>query len=123
MRPILPALLLLCAPPAAALEIHADNGGTVLLYVMRFEAADKPIRIMGPCRSACTLALAYPGTCVGPDASLTFHAASTPVLTRWMERAYPPPVRAWIRSRGGLTRKLITLKGAELRRIVKECRP
>jgi hypothetical protein len=36
--------------------------------------------------------------------------------------AYPGPVRAWIRSRGGLTSRLLLLKGRDLAAIYPRCR-
>ena len=125
-------LLLLCglligmAAPSHALIIRNDNGGHVYSYAIRYAHAQKPIRIMGSCKSACTLALHYRSTCVGSDASLWFHAVRgagkhNRRLTQWVYGLYPPAVRTWIRSHGGLTSRPIILRGAELRRIVKSC--
>jgi hypothetical protein len=36
--------------------------------------------------------------------------------------AYPAPVRDWIRRRGGLTSRLLLLRGRELRAIYAACR-
>lgn len=112
--------------PAHGLDIHNDNGGRVFSYALRFEYAPKPIRILGRCMSACTLALAYPSTCVGPRASLVFHApygagAHNGDAKKWMMARYPAGVRTWIKAQGGLTAKPITLKGHALRKIVRSC--
>ena len=113
--------------PANGLDIYNDNGGRVFSYAIRFEYAPKPIRILGRCMSACTLALAYPSTCVGPRASLVFHApygagAHNGVAKKWMMGRYPAPIRAWIAAHGGLTSRPITLRGAALRKIVRSCK-
>lgn len=120
------ALALSLVPQALALEIQTDNGGRVFEYALRFQHVSKPIRIMGACRSACTLALAYPSTCVGPRASLTFHAPygagrHNGRVARWVMGRYPASIRAWIRAQGGLTSKLITLSGPALRARVRSC--
>jgi len=112
--------------PSAAITVHNDNGGYVFQYAKRFQHAKKPIRIMGSCKSACTLALAYSSTCVGPNASLTFHAPfgagkHNGRIGQWLMGRYPAAIRSWIRSRGGLTSRAITLRGAELRRLVRQC--
>jgi hypothetical protein len=121
------AVLALSFTPANGLNIHNDNGGLVLKYALRFEYAPKPIRILGRCMSACTLALAYPSTCVGPRASLVFHAPygagkHNAAAKRWVMGRYPARVRSWIKAQGGLTSKPITLRGSALRNIVRSCK-
>lgn len=120
------AFCLSLTTPSHAITINRDNGGYVFEYAKRYAKARKPIRIMGPCMSACTLALAYPSTCVGPNASLTFHAAAgagkhNARVTHWLMGRYPAAIRSWIRSKGGLTTRAITLRGSELRARVKRC--
>ena len=120
------AAALSLATPAAAITINYDMGGNVASYIMKFSSARKPIRIMGHCASACTIALRYPSTCVGPRARLTFHSVSgagryTANFNRMLMSAYPPAVKSWIRARGGLTSRMITLSGAELRKRVRSC--
>jgi len=112
---------LLLSSPAAALDIRHDRGGIALNHAVKFARASKPIRVFGTCMSACTLALKYLSTCAGPNASFHFHAATHPRITQWMMAQYKPAIRSWIRGRGGLTSRMITLRGAELRRLVRSC--
>jgi hypothetical protein len=126
MKAAFAAHVFLYAPSAQALTIHNDNGGYVLEYVIRFHRAAKPIRIMGACKSACTLALTHASTCVGPRASLWFHAPSVfgrpnNRVKRWLMAQYPARIRTWINSHGGLSSRLITLSGPALRARVRSC--
>lgn len=72
----------LYAPPApAAIVIRDDGGGLVDSYMnaaARYTSQHRRIEIRGSCRSACTLALAVPKTCVGPGALLKWHHAYNP---------------------------------------------
>ena len=43
-------------------------------------------------------------------------------FTRLHIEAYPAPVRGWIRSRGGLSSRLLLLRGRELAAIYPRCR-
>jgi len=63
---------------------------------------------------------------------LGFHAARSidrrgrtyaePEASRAVQEAYPAPVRDWIRRRGGLTSRLLLLRGRELAAIYPRCR-
>jgi hypothetical protein len=63
---------------------------------------------------------------------LGFHAArsidrrgrmySEPEASAAVLQAYPAPVRGWIRRRGGLTSRLLLLRGRELAAIYPVCR-
>ena len=65
-------------------------------------------------------------------AVLGFHAARSidrrgrlyaePEASELVLDAYPAPVRAWIRRRGGLTSRLLMLRGRELKAIYPSCR-
>jgi hypothetical protein len=130
MRPVKLAIAVAVAAaavaPTLALTVRDDSGGLVLQKAIEFDRAPKPIRVMGSCRSACTLVLAYPSTCAGPGAEFVFHAPFgagkfDERIRRWMMGRYRAPVRAWIRSRGGLTSRPVTLRGEELRRLVRAC--
>lgn len=112
----------LAATPAAAYDIHYDMGGNVMAYVARYRAADKPIRILGPCGSACTIAAHYPDTCVGPGAKLIFHATTRPWMTRALRKYYPRNLRQWLDFHGGLLERPLTLRGRELTNIIKRCK-
>lgn len=106
--------------------LNPDRGGYVFEYAQKYHRASRPIRIMGLCASACTLALTYRDTCVGPNAVLKFHSVFNAGnhrarLNQWVMGRYPPAIRSWVQSRGGLTSKPITLSGSELRRRVRRC--
>ena len=140
--PALVALLVLAigttAPASADVRILASPGGEVGSFLKLFEAlreSGERIVIDGPCYSACTLVL---GTipqdriCVTRRAVLGFHGARlfdragneyrpSASLNTAVTEAYPKPVQQWIARRGGLSRKLITLRGAELYRYYPRC--
>lgn len=140
-RALLAALVLLgCLGPALAeVRIEASPGGEATSFIEYFEAlrrSGERVVIDGPCFSACTLVLdLLPASriCVTPRAVLGFHAArlidrrtgeefAAPAETRIVARAYPAPIRAWIRRHGGLTRRPIFLYGPELAAMYPNCR-
>ncbi len=132
----------LCAvalPPARAeVRILASPGGEVGPFLDLFErvrSSGERVVIDGPCMSACTLVLSMvPGNriCVTRRAILGFHAARSvdrrgrmyaePEASELVLEAYPPAVRGWIRRRGGLTSRLLLLRGRELAAIYPTCR-
>ena len=138
------ALLVLCLlvlplqPANADLRIMASPGGPVVPYVQLFEAVRKSgerVIIDGPCFSACTLVLSIVPAdriCVTRRAVLGFHAArllddrgrlhAEPRATRLVLDTYPEAVQQWIQRRGGLTSRLLLLRGRELAAIVPACR-
>jgi hypothetical protein len=132
------AILLLAASPAfAEVRILASPGGEVgpfLDLFARVRASGEPVVIDGPCLSACTLVLsAVPNNriCVTRRAVLGFHAARSmdsrgrlyaePEASAAVLQAYPPPVQNWIRRRGGLTSRVLLLRGRELAAIYPVC--
>ena len=126
------------APARADVRILRSPGGEVGSFLRLFTAlrdSGERIIIDGPCYSACTLVL---GTipndriCVTRRAVLGFHGARifdrrgreyrVPAsVNAQVTAAYPEPVQQWIAQRGGLTRKLIKLRGAELYRFYPRC--
>jgi hypothetical protein len=93
-----------------AIVIHDDPGGAVSTYVdwyRRIMHAHIPVKIEGPCVSACTLVLMLPKSqvCVGANGSLGFHEAtisgvpSMPATRELIEEFYPPIVQAWLRGK------------------------
>jgi hypothetical protein len=130
----------LCASPPAQAEVRilASPGGQVGPFLDLFErvrASGERVVIDGPCLSACTLVLSVvpdDRICVTRRAILGFHAArsidrrgrmySEPEASAAVLQAYPAPVRGWIRSRGGLTSRLLLLRGRELAAIYPVCR-
>ena len=126
------------APVQAEVRILASPGGEVGPFLDLFDrvnASGERVVIDGPCLSACTLVLmSIPREriCVTRRAVLGFHAARSidrrgriyaePEASREVEAAYPPPVRDWIARRGGLTSRLLLLRGRELAAIYPRCR-
>lgn len=70
--------------PASArevIDIVNNSGGNVLQTIKRrnqLQASGKLVRIRGYCRSACTLYLTMPNACIGPGATIGFHAPRVP---------------------------------------------
>jgi hypothetical protein len=144
MRPVfaksaLLAIALLAAAPAfAEVRILASPGGEVgpfLDLFARVRASGERVVIDGPCLSACTLVLStVPNNriCVTRRAVLGFHAARSmdrrgrmyaePEASEAVLEAYPLPVRGWIRRHGGLTSRILLLRGRELAAIYPVCR-
>src|SRR5271154_790417 len=125
------ALCALATPPAyAEVRILASPGGQVGPFLDLFEKvrdSGERVVIDGPCLSACTLVLSIvPGEriCVTRRAVLGFHAARSrdrrgrfyaePEASKLVLEAYPAQVRDWISRRGGLTSRLLLLRGREL---------
>jgi hypothetical protein len=139
---IFAAAVLLCAlvltPVRAEIRILASPGGQVGPFLDMFEqvrASGERVVIDGPCLSACTLVLSVVPNdriCVTRRAVLGFHAARSmdrrgrlyaePEASEQVLEAYPAAVRGWIRSRGGLTSRLLLLRGRELAAIYPRCR-
>ena len=132
-------LCALTAPMARAeVRILASPGGQVGPFLDLFERVRKSgerVVIDGPCLSACTLVLStVPNNriCVTRRAVLGFHAAGSidrrgrmyaePEASELVLEAYPAPIRDWIRRRGGLTSRLLLLRGRELSAFYRTCR-
>jgi hypothetical protein len=146
MRTVFAKVILLVAilyglvlPPAQAeVRILASPGGQVGPFLDLFErvrASGERVVIDGPCLSACTLVLSMVPAdriCVTRKAILGFHAARSldrqgrmyaePEASELVLEAYPTAVRGWIRRRGGLTSRLLLLRGRELAAIYPSCR-
>jgi hypothetical protein len=124
-------------PARADFRILSSPGGMVEPYLAAFarvRQSGERVVIDGPCLSACTLVLVtIPRNriCVTRRAVLGFHAAQwvdanghtwrAPKATRIVTASYPAGVRAWIKKRGGLTQKLIYLRGKELAVLYPRC--
>jgi hypothetical protein len=126
--------------PSAQAEIRilGSSGGEVGPFLDLFErvrASGERVVIDGPCLSACTLVLSMVPNdriCVTRRAILGFHAARSidtrgriyaePQASELVLEAYPSAVRGWIRHRGGLTSRLLLLRGRELAAIYQSCR-
>ena len=134
-------IVVLCAGPAAAdYRVTRDHGGLVETYKTRYarlrERGERVI-IDGICNSACTLVLGIVPLnriCVTPRASLGVHEAY--IDKRWtaglrvasssgtsdLLSYYPPPLKAWIKRRGGLKPQMQHIKnGEDLWAIIDPC--
>jgi hypothetical protein len=123
---------------SATMRISDDIGGRIGAYVDQYSAvrnSGEKVVIDGACLSACTLVLGIvprSKICVTRRATLGFHAAWMPgpngkpvpssVGTQALWDMYPAHVRHWISSRGGLTSKMMFLRGRELMAMYPECR-
>ena len=122
----------------AEVRILSSPGGQVGPFLDLFEEVNRSgerVVIDGPCLSACTLVLSMVPSeriCVTRRAVLGFHAARSidrrgrtyaePEASRLVLDAYPGPVRSWIVQRGGLTSRLLLLRGRELAAMFRSCR-
>ena len=122
----------------AEVRILASPGGEVGPFLQLFDRvreSGERVVIDGPCLSACTLVLSLvpdERICVTRRAVLGFHAARSvdrrgkmyaePVASQAVLEAYPAPVRGWISRHGGLTSRLLLLRGRELAAIYPRCR-
>ena len=133
-------LCMFAAVPRASADIRilASPGGQIGPFLDLFEevrASGQRVVIDGPCLSACTLVLTMvprQRICVTRRAVLGFHGASS---WDWRGRrvleseaseavlaAYPAPIRRWISSRGGLSSRMLLLRGRELAAMYPSCR-
>jgi len=132
------ALSVLVSPVQAEVRILSSPGGQVGPFLDLFEevrASGERVVIDGPCLSACTLVLSLIPSeriCVTRRAIFGFHAARSidrrgrtyaePEASQLVLEAYPAPVRVWIQRRGGLTSRLLLLRGRELMTMYRPCR-
>jgi hypothetical protein len=130
------ALVLSGAPARADVRIQYDPGGHIGSYHDRLEEirrSGERVVIDGPCMSACTLVLGMlppDRLCATDNAAFGFHEAwysdgrsHTPSAkaTRYLLSHYPPRVRAWINQHGGLTPKMLVMRGDDLKAVVPSC--
>jgi hypothetical protein len=130
------ALVLSAVPAVAASIINDDNGGQIGPYLAKYRAltaAGERVEIDGSCASACTLVLGIVPRnhiCVTSRASLQFHSAwdaegdrrVAADGSRILWSNYPADVRAWITRHGGLSSRILTLRGSELASMFPTCR-
>ncbi len=125
-------------PTRAEVRILASPGGQVGPFLDLFDRvreSGERVVIDGPCLSACTLVLStVPNEriCVTRRAVLGFHAARSidrrgrisaePEASQAVLEAYPAAVRNWISRRGGLSSRLLLLRGRDLAAIYPSCR-
>jgi len=134
----LAACTIMQAPARAEIRILASPGGQVGPFLDLFDKVRETgerVVIDGPCLSACTLVLSIVPNeriCVTRRAVLGFHAARSvdrrgrtyaePEASELVLQTYPTPVRDWIGRHGGLTSRLLLLRGRELKAIYRACR-
>jgi hypothetical protein len=141
---LLPMLLVptLLVPMSARADVRItrDFGGHVEQYKKRYEAIrDNGERVVidGICNSACTLVLGIvplSKICITPRAAMGFHQAyydkrytmgtyvASYAGTDELMSYYPDTLKEWIEHKGGLGRKMKTIRnGAELWAIVDPC--
>lgn len=122
----------------ADVRILESPGGQVGPFLDMFDkvaASGERVVIDGPCMSACTLVLSvvpHERICVTRRAVLGFHAARSmdrrgrmyaePQASQLVLDAYPGPVRDWIIRHGGLTSRVLLLRGRELAAMYRRCR-
>ncbi len=132
------ALAATALPARADIRILGSPGGEVGGFIKLFglmRQSGERIIIDGPCYSACTLVLSTvpkERICVTRRAVLGFHGAlladqqgniyrAPSSLNAAVAEVYQQPVQDWIARHGGLTRKMLTLRGAELYRYYPKC--
>jgi hypothetical protein len=122
----------------ADVRILKSPGGQVGPFIDLFDQvreSGERVVIDGPCLSACTLVLSLvprDRICVTRRAILGFHAARSidrrgrtyaeSEASQLVLEAYPGPVRDWIIRHGGLTSRLLLLRGRDLAGMYRSCR-
>jgi hypothetical protein len=130
-------LALVANGAAAAVRIGDDGGGRIGTYIDQYSelrSSGERVVIDGVCLSACTLVLGIvprERICVTRRALLGFHAAWMPgpegrpvpsaAGTQALWEYYPPRLRRWISARGGLSSRMVFLRGRELMAMYPRC--
>lgn len=93
-------------PNMEPVAIYSDGGGLVDKYRMmayQYRMEGRQVKILGPCRSACVLALSVPDVCIGPNAVVKAHHAYEeesgrlrPDMTKVIMDELPQHIRAEI---------------------------
>lgn len=121
----------------AVVRIGEDRGGRIGTYLDKYEAvrnSGQSVIIDGLCASACTIVLGtvpHDKICVTSHAALGFHAAwdlgsngravTNSEATLMLYSMYPSAIQRWIKERGGLTRRMIFLRGRQLADMYRPC--
>lgn len=80
-----------------------DSGGNVLQAIARREdlrRSGRPVEVRGYCRSACTIYITLPNACLGPRATVGFHApriAGTQIIPPLVDQIVADYYRGGIR--------------------------
>ena len=134
------ALVLLLAGIGAShavVRIGEDRGGRICTYVDKYQdlrSSGESVIIDGLCASACTIVLGavpHDKICVTSHANLGFHAAwdfgtnghavTNPEATQMLYSMDPSAIKHWIAARGGLTPRMIFLRGKQLEAMYRPC--
>ncbi len=116
--------------PTQAKTVTADGGGYVIKYALevnRLRRSGEPVRIAGPCYSACTLYLSLANICVTPRAKFGFHlpsgstASGNRIARNYMMRAYPDWVKVWQARNGGLSSRVIVMSYSVAAQHIRKC--
>jgi hypothetical protein len=121
----------------AVVRIGEDRGGRIGTYVDKYQdlrTSGDTVIIDGLCASACTIVLGavpHDKICVTSHANLGFHAAwdfgangravTNREATQMLYSMYPSAIKHWISARGGLTPRMIFLRGKALTSMYKPC--
>ncbi len=107
MRSVIFAMVLVFSTSAMAEGTTAgyETGGRFVRFdpvISQYNQTGEPFRIDGQCKSACTLFLSIRNVCIGPNATLFFHAGHdrarniTASATQHMLSAYNAPLRSYV---------------------------
>ena len=121
----------------SAVRIVNDRGGMIGSYIDKYEglrSSGQMVMIDGLCASACTIVLgtvSHDKICVTANAALSFHAAfdlgtngqeiTNRAATKALYSMYPLQVQRWISRQGGLTPRMVVLRGTELTKMYRPC--
>lgn len=106
--------------PQSPVIVRDNRGGNVvqmMAYRSQLAASGRQVQIRGVCNSACTMLTTLPNACLGPGASIGFHAPRIPgtqvippIVDQLMATTYRNGIRArWYNEwRHSLTIKSIT---------------
>jgi len=113
---------------AETIDVYDDHGGANVVYNKRWAALAArgvSVRIVGPCKSACTVLLRHiprSRICVMPNASFGFHLAKSKRGQDVLDATYKGDIKAWIDSRGGLTTDFKWMRAPDIYRYFKKCK-
>ena len=113
-------------------NIRSDRGGQIIRYALRakkYARSGSELRFSGRCDSACTLFLSMPKSklCIKKGASFGFHLpygsrkSSNATAARYMLMQYPSWVRSWIKTNGGLKKRIERMDYAYASKHLKPC--
>lgn len=106
-----------------SLTIRSDGGGNIHDYAnLIVELGSREVRLVGVCKSSCTMFLGAPNACVAETASFGFHGPSSKdesirhllSLVDKIAAHHPEPIAAQFRADWGLSRDFTWLTGAEV---------